>query len=394
MKYRITNGLLLTPNGIEQKDLLIADGKIEAIIPQNAEVSGDYQTLDCGGRYVSAGFVEIHQHGGGGSDYMDNDPDAFLNATNAHLAHGMTSVMPTLLSADQNALLSAIDRYLQAKKDPRILCNLLGVHIEGPYISPDQAGAQKPEHIRVFDPKEYEAIAQAAEGNIKRWSVAPEVEGAQEFAAFAKKNGIALSIAHSNADFDTVVRAFDWGFCHVTHLYSCISTITRHKGFRVPGILEASYYLDGMDVEIIADGCHLPLSLLAYVAKFKEHSRIALITDAMRAAGQDVEKSFLGGRDDPLPVLIEDGVAKLEDRSAFGGSIATADRLIRNMVKAGVSLPDAVKMMTENPIRMMGLDVKKGSLIEGYDADLCIFDEEIRIHSVLCQGKLVDLASL
>ena len=121
MKYRITNGLLLTPNGIEQKDLLIADGKIEAIIPQNAEVSGDYQTLDCGGRYVSAGFVEIHQHGGGGSDYMDNDPDAFLNATNAHLAHGMTSVMPTLLSADQNALLSAIDRYLQAKKDPRIL---------------------------------------------------------------------------------------------------------------------------------------------------------------------------------------------------------------------------------------------------------------------------------
>jgi N-acetylglucosamine-6-phosphate deacetylase len=114
----------------------------------------------------------------------------------------------------------------------------------------------------------------------------------------------------------------------------------------------------------------------------------------MRAAGQNVEKSFLGGRDDPLPVLIEDGVAKLEDRSAFGGSIATADRLIRNMVKAGLPLPDAVKMMTENPIRMMGLDVKKGSLIEGYDADLCIFDEEIRIHSVLCQGKLVDLASL
>lgn len=394
MKYRISNGLLLTPNGIEQKDLLIKDGKIEAIIPRAAEASSDYQTLDCGGRYVSAGFVEIHQHGGGGSDYMDNDPDAFLNATNAHLAHGMTSVMPTLLSADQNALLSAIDRYLQAKKDPRIACNLLGVHIEGPYISPNQAGAQKPEHIRVFDPKEYEAIAQAAQGHIKRWSVAPEVEGAQEFAAFAKKNGIALSIAHSNADFDTVVRAFDWGFCHVTHLYSCISTITRHKGFRVPGVLEASYYLDGMDVEIIADGCHLPLSLLAYVAKFKEHSRIALITDAMRAAGQNVEKSFLGGRDDPLPVLIEDGVAKLEDRSAFGGSIATADRLIRNMVKAGLPLPDAVKMMTENPIRMMGLDVKKGSLLEGYDADLCIFDEEIKIHSVLCQGKLVDLASL
>jgi len=228
-----------------------------------------------------------------------------------------------------------------------------------------------------------------ADGQIRRWSVAPEVEGAEKFANFARENGIALSIAHSNADFDTVLRAYEWGYRHITHLYSCISTIVRRGGFRVPGVLEAAYYLDDMDVEIIADGCHLPHTLLAYIAKFKSHDRIALITDAMRAAGQKETCSFLGSPEDPLPVIIEDGVAKLEDRSAFAGSVATADRLIRNMIESGVSLPDAVRMMTANPIRMMAPELKKGVLREGFDADICIFDETIHINRVFCNGKIV-----
>lgn len=167
-----------------------------------------------------------------------------------------------------------------------------------------------------------------------------------------------------------------------------MSTITRRQGFRVPGVLEAAFLIDDMNVEIIADGCHIPHSLLAYVTKFKKLERIALITDPMRAAAQNVTESFLGHRNDPLPVIIEDGVAKLCDRSAFGGSIATADRLIRNMIKAGTSLSDAVKMMTSNPIEMMGLDLKKGRLCEGYDADICIFDENINIKKVLVGGEI------
>ena len=387
MKYRISGGKLISDDIIE-KDLLISDGVIEAIIDRDAEASAEYEVIDATGRFVSAGFVDIHQHGGGGSDYMDGTPEDYINATEAHLAHGTTSVMPTLLSASTDAILSALENYKAAKKDSRVRANLLGVHIEGPYISPEQSGAQKPEHIRCFDREEYAAIFNAAEGNIKRWSVAPEVEGAEEFAKFAKANGITLSIAHSNADFDTVLSAYDMGYRHVTHLYSCVSTIVRRGGFRVAGVLEAAYFIDGMNVEIIADGCHLPKSLLAYVAKFKKCENIALITDAMRAAGQDVRESFLGSREDPLPVIVEDGVAKLSDRSAFAGSIATADRLVRNMVACGVPLASAVKMMTSNPIEMMGLDVKKGRLDAGYDADLCIFDEDINIEKVICGGKI------
>lgn len=374
---------------IEDRDLLLSDGKIEDIIDRDAPTPAGYEEIECGGAYVSAGFVDIHQHGGGGSDYMDGSPEDYINATEAHLAHGTTSVMPTLLSASTEAILKAVNNYKLAKESGRLRANLLGLHIEGPYISAEQAGAQKPEHIREFDPSEYRMIAEAADGAIKRWSVAPEVAGAEEFAAFAKKEGIALSIAHSNADFDTVVRAYDMGYRHITHFYSCMSTIVRRGGFRVAGAIEAAYFIDGMDVEIIADGCHLPKNLLAFVAKFKKSENIALITDAMRAAGQETGESFLGSREDPLPVIVEDGVAKLTDRSAFAGSVATADRLVRNMVECGVPLAEAVAMMTVNPLRMMGLDVKKGELKKGYDADICIFDGDINIKKVICNGNII-----
>ncbi|MBE6669665.1 MAG: N-acetylglucosamine-6-phosphate deacetylase [Ruminococcaceae bacterium] len=388
MKYRLCNGSVVTDASVIEKDVLIKDGIIEAVTDRDIITDG-YARIDCRELFISPGFVDIHQHGGGGSDYMDDDPDAYLNATNAHLTHGATSLMPTLLSADTENTLRAVRAYKKAKSDPRIKADLIGLHIEGPYISPHQAGAQKPEHIRAFDEREYKAIVKEGDGHIKRWSVAPEIDGVEKFAAFAKENQITLSIAHSNADLDTVLRAYEMGFHHITHFYSCVSTIVRRGGFRVPGVLEAGYYIDGMNVEIIADGCHLPHSLLRYVVKFKDRDRVALITDAMRGAGQTEGKSFLGSMDDPLPVIIEDGVAKLEDRSAFAGSVATADRLVRNMLMCGLSIPEAIQMITVNPISMMGLDLKKGRIAPGYDADICVFDSDINVKKVFCGGEPV-----
>jgi N-acetylglucosamine-6-phosphate deacetylase len=214
------------------------------------------------------------------------------------------------------------------------------------------------------------------------------VEGAAEFARFATQNGILLSIAHSGADADEVRRAVDLGFFHVTHLYSCMSTVTRRGGFRVAGVLEMAYLLDALSVEVIADGCHLPPDLLSYVAKCKPHEKISLVTDAMRAAGEDVKESFLGSPRDPLPVIVEDGVAKLCDRSAFAGSVATQDRLLRNMLAVGVSLSDGVAMLTRNPIREHLPQAKKGMLSEGYDADLCLFDRDVDVKAVYVGGEM------
>ena len=319
---------------------------------------------------------------------MDEDEDAYHNALSAHIKHGTTSVMPTLLSANMQHTVQAVEQYLRAEKDERISCNLLGLHLEGPYLSPKQAGAQKPENIRDFKPEEYRAIYEASEGRIKRWSVAPEINGAKEFATWAEQNDIVLSIAHSDADFDTIVKAYDMGFCHVTHLYSGMSSVMRRGGFRIAGVLEAALYLDGMHVEIIADGCHLPLSLLKLITKVKKNAEVALITDAMRAAGQEVKESFLGRSEDPLPVIIEDGVAKMMNREAFAGSIATADRLIRTMLDAQVSLVDAVKMVTVNPLRMMHVGETKGEIKVGFDADICLFDSDINVKSVMINGKM------
>lgn len=387
-KYFIKGGKVLLPEGIaENVDVILVDGKIAAFYAPDSDVPEDAEIVNAEGLYVSPGFVDVHQHGGGGSDYMDGTSDAFLNATVNHMKHGMTSVMPTSVSADTASIKRAIEIYKNAEADPRIPCNLLGLHLEGPYISRLQAGAQKPEHCRAFDPKEYEYLNEIAEGAIKRWSVAPEMEGVDRFAEFAQKNGITLSIAHTNASFEQVLHAYDIGFRHITHFYSCTSTVWREKGFRVAGVIEAAYYLDGMNVELIADGKHLPNSLLKLITKLKRFENISLCTDSMRAAGQDVTESFLGTAEDPTPVIIEDGVAKLPSREAFGGSIATTDRLIRTMMGVGVSLTDAVKMVTVNPLRMMNVGANKGELKIGYDADICIFDEGINVKQVFVGGR-------
>lgn len=390
-KCVIRGGRVLAPDRTEVMDVAIRDGKIEALLPAGQSFSADYEEISGEGLYVSPGFVDIHQHGGGGSDYMDRDVDAWHTALQAHMRHGMTSVMPTLLSASAAHTMQAVKRYVEVERDSTVQCNLLGLHLEGPYLSPNQAGAQKPENIRDFKPEEYRAIYEASQGTIRRWSVAPERKGVEEFAAFARENEIALSIAHSDADFDTVVKAYDMGFHHVTHLYSGMSSVTRRGGFRIAGVVEAAFYLDGMNVEIIADGCHLPNSLLKLITKVKKPGTVALITDAMRAAGQNVTESFLGSREDALPVIIEDGVAKMQNREAFAGSIATPDRLVRTMLEAGVSLEEAVRMVTVYPLRMMGVGETKGEIRPGFDADLCLFDSHVNVKRVLIKGKTPSL---
>ena len=198
------------------------------------------------------------------------------------------------------------------------------------------------------------------------------------------------SIAHTDAIYEETIKAYQVGFRHITHLYSGMSTIIRRNAFRYAGVLEAAYMLDDMTVEIIADGVHLPKSLLQYVYKFKGPERIALITDSMRGAGMPDGPSILGSVKDGQPVIVEDGVAKLLDRTAFAGSVATADRLVRTMIQvAEVPLTDAVRMMTETPARIIGIDHKKGAISVGMDADLVLFDDNINICVTIVEGNIV-----
>ena len=176
----------------------------------------------------------------------------------------------------------------------------------------------------------------------------------------------------------------------MTHFFSCMSTVTRRNAYRIAGVVEYGYFQDGMSIEIIADGVHVPKSLLQLVLKIKGVDRIALVTDSMRAAGMPEGKSILGGLAEGREVIVEDGVAKMPDRSCFAGSVATTDHLVRTMVKiAGCSITDAVKMMTINPARFMGVDARKGSIAPGKDADIVIFDDDIQVAQVLVAGRAI-----
>jgi N-acetylglucosamine-6-phosphate deacetylase len=388
-KIKIYNGIVLTPyRTIKNGCLLIDNGKVLEVSDSFIKTE-DYYEIDAGGKYIAPGFIDIHLHGGGGHDFMDGTVEAYLGAAEAHAAHGTTSMVPTTLTSTMEELKNTFSVYKEAKEKNNKGAQFLGLHLEGPYFAMSQKGAQDPRYIKNPDQKEYEEILNWSE-DIIRWSAAPELEGALEFALKLRNRGILPSIAHTDAIFEEVEKAFEYGFTHVTHLYSAMSTVRRINAYRYAGVIEAVYLNDGMTVEIIADGVHLPASLLKLIYKIKGPENIALVTDSMRAAGMPEGESILGSLKDGQKVIVEEGVAKLMDRTAFAGSVATADRLIRTMINlAGVSLTDAVKMATIVPARIIGVDKQKGSLVPGKDADIVIFDDKINIDKTIIHGDVL-----
>lgn len=257
--------------------------------------------------------------------------------------------------------------------------------MEGPYLSASQAGAQPPAHITPPVREDYLPLLEQYGDSIARWTYAPENDPKGVFADALKDYGVVASAGHTDAIYPELKAAMDHGCNLVTHLYSCTSTVTRDHGFRRLGVIETAWLEDDLYVEIIADGKHLPAELLKVICKIKSSDKILLCTDSMQVAGCDMTH----GRLQDIEFIIEDDVCKLPDRSAFAGSIATADRLVRVMVQeADVSVPEAVKMLTEVPARVMGLDAK-GKLANGCDADIVVFDDNIRIEKVFVDGTQV-----
>lgn len=387
----IKNGKIIFPDLIiEDKALVCENGYIKQIKNfDEIDIKNSDEVIDAQQNYLSAGFVDIHTHGGGGHDFMDGTVEAYLGAAETHAKFGTTSILPTTLTSTTEELMETFAVYKQAVKENAKGAKFIGLHLEGPYFAYNQRGAQDPKYLRNPKPEEYNRILEASK-DIVRWSLAPELDGAPEFGRVLTQNNILPSIAHSDAIYEEVVEAFNAGYTHITHLYSGMSSITRRNAFRYAGVVEAAYLIDEMTVEVIADGVHLPKSLLQFAYKFKGSDRMALCTDSMRGAGMPDGESILGSKEKGQKVIIEDGVAKLLDRSAFAGSVATTDRLVRTMTKlAEVSLVESVKMMTLTPARIMNIDDRKGSIKVGKDADLVIFDEDINIIYTIIDGKVI-----
>ncbi|MBQ8645041.1 MAG: N-acetylglucosamine-6-phosphate deacetylase, partial [Bacteroidales bacterium] len=374
MLTQIINGKIHTPQGwLKNGSVIINDNKILEVSNCDLAVVGA-KIVDARGMYIVPGGVEIHVHGGGGRDFMEGTEDAFRTAVDAHMQHGTTSIFPTLSSSSIPMIRAAAQttEKLMAEKDSPVL----GLHLEGHYFNMKMAGGQIPEYIKNPDPNEY--IPLLEETNcIKRWDASPELPGALQFGKYVSSKGILVSVAHTQAEFDDIMAGYEAGYTHATHFYNAMPGFHKKNEYKYEGTVESIYLMDDMTVEAIADGIHVPPTILRLIYKVKGVEKTALITDALACAASDSKTAF-----DPR-VIIEDGVCKLADRSALAGSIATMDRLIQTMTfKAEVPLFDVCRMISETPAKIMGVYDRKGSLERGKDADILLLDKNLDVKAV------------
>ena len=379
-------GVLYTPRErLEGGWLLIRSGRIEALgqgAPPDAPAA---QRFDCAGKIVAPGFVDLHTHGSGGADVMDAGAEAIRTIARMHAAGGTTTWFGTTVAAPLDETRRVIEASLPLVETELEGATLAGLHLEGPFLSPSQCGAHRPEHLRPPLPEEVAPLLDALRARGRhRLTAAPEIPGGLPLGEAARKGGLHVAIGHSDATLDEVRRAMDAGYSHVTHLYSCTSGLRIERGYKTPGINEAALLLDELTVELIADGHHVPPELLQLVHKVKGPDRMCLVTDSMRATGLGEGTYRLG----EWEVLVEAGVAKLPDRSKFAGSVCTMAHAVRTAAGAGLPLHDVLRMASETPARLMGFECK-GTLAPGQDADVVLLDEALAVTATIVGGRIV-----
>ncbi len=377
MKKALKSNLIVLPNGIFDGYIITEDGRIAEI----TKITPDCEITDLSGNYLMAGFIDIHTHGGGGYSFTESSPEEIVKGCNFHLSHGTTAIVPTVTTGAFPIMREAVKNIQIAKNDKNALGNILGAHMEGPYLSPAQCGAQAPGHITEPKPDEYISLIEETGDTIVRWTYAPERDKNGEFCRFLKDHGIVASAGHTDAKYPDMATAIENGCNLITHLYSCTSTVTRDHGFRSLGVIESTYLRDELTAEIIADGKHLPPDLVKMIVKIKGIDRVAAVTDSLCVAGSEAKSGVMSG----VEYIVEDGVAKLSDRSAFAGSVATTDVLLRTLVnECGFTLPEASTMLSATPARLHGLN--KGKLEAGLDADIVAVDKDLQVRAVYVAG--------
>lgn len=393
MVKQILGGRILTPQGWVRGGSVIVDGtKIIQVQNTDLHVAGA-EIIDAHGCDIVPGAVELHVHGGGGRDFMECTRDAFETAARTHLQYGTTSIYPTLSSSSfpmiREAIRTCEDIILS---DPQT--TIQGLHLEGPYFNPKQAGAQIPEWIKNPDPAEYLEILQSSHV-LKRWDEAPELPGSLDFIRACCQFGVLPSIGHTRALYPNVQEANRAGMTHATHFYNAMPCVYKNREFKVVGTVESIFAEQNMTVEVIADGIHVPPVMMRMVWELKGTEKMALITDSLACTGVDPDMKLSSTADSANPafdprVIIEDGVCKLSDRSALAGSIATMDRAIRTSIQqAEIPAEDVYRMASETPAKIMGIYDRKGSLQRGKDADVLMFDRDLQLRFVMQMGNVV-----
>ena len=385
MPEQIVNGKILLPDGQWLDGTCAFEDGILCYLGA-APLANANTVLDAQGQFILPGFIDLHCHGGNGYDFMDATHRQMEEIARFHLQHGTTTLVATTMTDTWASIYSALERIndLFQTGEPK---NIYGVHLEGPWLNPLQCGAQDLQKMSLPDPSLLTALV-TRYPFVSRISVAPELPGGFAIGKTGTKLGVVMSVAHTDADCAQVQEAASCGYSLMTHLFSGMKMTYRKDAYRTAGAVEGGLLDDRLFVELIADGKHLPIDLLKLVYKVKGPQKICLVTDAVRGAGLPEGSHFrLGRNTDGVDAIIEDGVAKLPDRSSFAGSVATADRLLQVMHKdCRIPLHFVSQMLSDTPALVMGYQ-DRGSIALGKRADLVLLDESLQVTNVFLGGK-------
>jgi len=372
-------GDILTPHRLMPGGVVVVEGsKIREVSPEDV---GNGEVIDMTGCIVAPGFVDIHVHGGGGYDVMDPSPGA-LDGLSMFLAQGgVTSFLPTTYTAPRNAILEAARGVKGAMEKGTKGARVLGLHMEGPYISPERCGAQNRDHVRRPEIGELGEVDGESGGNLRVVTMAPEVEGALGAITWLDSRGKTAAAGHTDATYEEAVAAFDAGIRHVSHLFNGM----RPFHHREPGIVGAALGDERVTVELIADGFHVHPTALKMAVRLKGTESTALVSDSIASAGMSDGEYDFGG----LKVSVREGRSLLESGRLAGSTIRLCDA-VRSMVElADSSIAEAVEMATSTPARIVGVDDRKGSLVPGMDADITVLDRDLSVMLTMVEGRIV-----
>jgi len=378
---------VLAPDGLfSRTDVLVEGPTISRVGPALRRPQG-VEVVEARGLTVVPGFIDLHVHGGAGADFMDASAEAVRTITAFHAGGGTTAMLATTASSSFPELLAALDNLAVARDSDYAHCDIVGVHLEGPYFAQSKRGCHLARWVRDPVPEEYETVLERYPF-VGSMTLAPERPGALALVAALEEAGAVPSAGHSEATAAEVRAAMSRGLRHVTHLYSAMSTITKDGPYRIAGLLEAALLEEGLTTEVIADGRHAPVELLALAVKCKGPQRLCLVTDAMRGAGMP-DGIYTFGGPEGQEAVVRDGVAVMPDNSGFASSTVRMVDVVRNMVNlVGVPLAQAVEMASTTPAAVLRLSHRKGSIEPGKDADLVLLDAELEVVMTVSRGRI------
>lgn len=380
----IINGKVILENCILEDKVVLFDTQIKELINKiefeknvNEGSCNGIDIIDAKGSYVSPGFIDLHIHGSGGRDAMDGELEDLKVISQSIAQNGVTGFLPTTMTMSKEKIYKALDNIKEGMKLDLGGAKVLGAHMEGPFINPKYKGAQKEDYI--IEP-DYNFI-NGYEDVIKIITLAPEKDNNSQFIKSIKENtNIVLSIGHSDATYEEAMESIEKGVSHATHLFNAMSPLNHRK----PGVIGAVFN-SNINCELIADKIHVHPGVFQTVINIKGVNKVILITDSMRAGCMKDGVSELGGQ----KVIVKDNSARLED-GTLAGSILTLNKAVKNMVEnTNLNIYQAISMVSLNSAKDIGISDRKGSIEEGKDADIVIFDEEYNVRHTIVEGKTV-----